>query len=631
MPNTLADAMSPYLRAHADNPVAWQQWGAEPFAEAARRDVPVFVSIGYSTCHWCHVMARESFSDAGIAEYLNANFVAIKVDREEHPDVDSGYLAAASAFTENLGWPLNVFVTPAGRPFFAGTYWPPESMVGHPSFRRVLEGVTDAWAARRSEVESSAAAVAEAIAAQGDRPGGTLPDCAALDGVVGLLARHEDAEFGGFGTAPKFPVAPVLNFLLEQTGGTALALADRTLTAMAASGLRDPIEGGFFRYATRRDWTEPHYERMLYDNAQLLRAYALLALRVPQRAELAGEIAAGVAGYLLDVLRLPNGTFASAQNSESIVDGDLTEGDYYQLSAAERAKQVPPGLDEKVLTGWNGLAIEALSFAGFHLDRPDWVDAARVAADCLLATQMKANGELIRATAGDKPSTARATLEDYGMLASGLLHLGEATGEVRYAIEARRLVDACRPERAPATSGVAIGDLIEVPGGGDPVLVAQGLARSVDPSEGAYPSGLSAMGAAAYHLYLLTADARYRESATRAMEHLAPLAVQQPMGFGAALAVIGALASPVGQLVVVTAQLDNPLQSDAPLVTAARARFWPGSVTAIVGEEQAREFAASGFELFGGRKTLGGAPTAYLCRDFTCRLPTTDPAALTGA
>ncbi|HEY9497561.1 MAG TPA: DUF255 domain-containing protein [Terrimesophilobacter sp.] len=621
MPNSLAGAISPYLRSHAGNPVAWQQWGAEPFAEAVRRDVPVFVSIGYSTCHWCHVMARESFSDLAIAEYLNAHFVAIKVDREEHPEVDSGYLAAASAFTRNLGWPLNVFVTPAGRAFFAGTYWPPDAMAGHPSFRQVLEGVANAWTERRSEVEASSAAVAEAIVAQGERPGGELPDRGALAAVVDLLARNEDAEFGGFGTAPKFPVVPVLNFLLEQPGATGPALGDRTLTAIAGSGLRDPVEGGFFRYATRRDWTEPHYERMLYDNAQLLRAYALLALRVPERAKLAAEVSAGIADYLLTVLRLPGGVFASAQNSESMVDGYLTEGDYYSLSAEERAKQEAPALDDKVLTGWNGLAIGALAFAGFHLDRADWVAAARTAADSILTTQMKADGDLLRATVGGVPSAARATLEDYGLLASGLLHLGQATGEVRWAIEARRLVDACLRGSAgdPAGSGFA------VPGGGDPVLAQQGLLLAADPSEGAYPSGLSAMGAAAHRLHLLTGDRSYRAASERAIEQLVPLALQQPLGFGAALAEMAGLAEPAGQLVVVS---DD---SSDPLTEFARGWFRSGGLCVVVTSAQAVEWAESGFELFEARVAKGGVPTAYLCQDFVCRLPVTDVAGLRAA
>lgn len=511
MPNELADALSPYLRQHAGNPVDWRQWGPEPFAEAARRDVPVLVSIGYSTCHWCHVMARESFSDPSIAALLNADFVAIKVDREEHPEVDAAYLAAASAFTPSLGWPLNVFVTPGGQAFFAGTYWPPDAMAGHPSFRQVLDGVTDAWTNRRAEVESNAADVVAAIRTQGQREAGPLPDRAALDAVVELLARHEDAEFGGFGTAPKFPVVPIIGFLLEHGSEQALGLADRTLTAMAASGLRDPVEGGFFRYATRRDWTEPHYERMLYDNAQLLEAYALLAVRVPERAALARTAASGIADFLLEVMRLPGGGFASAQNSESIVDGHLTEGDYYALGAAERKRQERPALDEKVLTGWNGLAIGALASAGFRLDHPGWVEAARNAAESILASQMKASGELVRATLGGSPSAAGATLEDYGLLARGLLHLAQATGEIRWAVEARRLVDLCLTDGSFA-----------IPGGGDPVLARFGVDPGIDPTEGAYRSGTSALAEAANALYLLTGDRRYRAASEQAMRSLAP-------------------------------------------------------------------------------------------------------------
>lgn len=635
MPNALAAALSPYLRQHADNPVDWRQWGSEPFAEAARRDVPVLVSIGYSTCHWCHVMARESFSDTAIAKLLNANFVAIKVDREEHPEVDAGYLAAASAFTPNLGWPLNVFVTPGGHAFFAGTYWPPDAMVGHPSFRQVLEGVMDAWTNRRAEVESNAADVAAAIRAQGMHESGPLPDRAALDDIVRVLAQQEDAEFGGFGTAPKFPVVPVIDFLLEHGSAEALGLADRTLTAMAVSGLRDPVEGGFFRYATRRDWTEPHYERMLYDNAQLLGAYGLLAMRVPERTEAAAASASGIVDFLLGVMRLPGGGFASAQNSESIVDGYPSEGDYYALDSEDRAKQEPPALDEKVLTGWNGLAIGALASAGFRLGRRDWIEAAREVAASILASQMKAPGELVRATLDGKPSTARATLEDYGLLARGLLHLGQATAEVRWADEARRLVDLCLARADAAGADAAGGDSgspdaaaaksgapFAIPGGGDPVLAGQGLSLAVDPTEGAYPSGASALASAANTLYLLTGDRRYRAASEQAMRALAPLAITHPMGFGSALTVMSALAAPIAQLVVVT---DDP---DAALATVARDWFRTGGIEAVVTGKQASAWSAAGFELFDGRVAHDGRPTAYLCSDFVCRLPVTDVTAL---
>ncbi|MBB5633684.1 hypothetical protein BKA04_001907 [Cryobacterium mesophilum] len=606
MPNMLAEALSPYLRQHASNPVDWQQWGREPFAEAARRDVPVFVSIGYATCHWCHVMARESFSDAGVAAQLNANFVAIKVDREEHPEVDAGYLTAASAFTQNLGWPLNVFVTPQGKAFFAGTYWPPDAMPGHPSFRQVLDGVMDAWANRRREVESNAADVAAAIRGHGQHPAGPLPGREDLDGVVELLTQNEDTRYGGFGTAPKFPVAPVLDFLLEHASPASIALADRTLTAMATSGLRDQVEGGFFRYATRRDWTEPHYERMLYDNAQLLRAYALLAVRAPEHTDLARDIADGIVTFLLHTLRMPDG-FASAQNSESMVDGHLTEGDYYALSAAERASQQPPALDEKVLAGWNGLAIGALATAGHHFGRRDWLDAARAAAGDILATHVRESGELVRATLAGATSSARATLEDYGLLARGLLSLAQATGELRWALEARRLVDACSTE-----------DGYAIPGGGDPVLAEFDIDPDVDPTEGALPSGASALAEASRQLYLLTGERSYARHSAGAMEKLAALATRQPLGFGSALAVMSALAAPPVQLVIVS---DDP---DAALPVAARSWIETGGVAVTLTASDAAQWAGAGFDLLTGRSLHGGSPTAYLCSDFVCRLPVTD-------
>ena len=559
----------------------WREWGDEAFADAAARDVPVLVSIGYSTCHWCHVMARESFSDPVLAGFLNENFVAIKVDREEYPDVDTSYLAAASAFTQNLGWPLNVFVTPAGKPFFAGTYFPPVAVGEVPAFRNVLGAVLEAWTDRRADVVGSSEAIATALASSASSASGALPT--SFDGLVSELEQYEDTEFGGFGSAPKFPVATVMNLLLDLGS----PLAERTLDAMAASPLRDPVEGGFFRYSTMRDWSEPHYERMLYDNALLLSAYA--------RAGRA-DVASGIASFLLNVMQLPSGGFASAQDSESTVDGVRVEGGYYALSAADRKTQTPPALDEKVLTGWNGLAIEALALAGRLLDEPAWIASAQRAADYLIGRGM------VRASIGDRVSNAPATLEDYGMLAGGLLELALATGEVRYAIEARRLVD---------TAGT-----IEPDG----TLASHGLAIENDPSEGAYPSGLSALAAASWKLYLLTADRAYLDASRTAMERFAPLAVQRPIAFGAALGVMVRLATEPSQLVVVG--------DDAEAVSSV-ARHWQqtGAVTAVVTPDQAMAFAEAGFELFEGRTSQGGA-TAYYCRDFVCRLPVSDAESL---
>jgi uncharacterized protein YyaL (SSP411 family) len=605
-------------------------------------------------------MARESFSDPVLAGYLNEHFVSIKVDREEYPDVDSSYLAAAGVFTENLGWPLNVFVTPDGKAFFAGTYWPPQPMPGHPSVRQVLESVVDAWTERRDQVEHDASQVASALAglvsrSEADRPGeSALPDADALSRVVGELVGYEDGRFGGFGGAPKFPVAPVLLFLLDRgaagdtdAAAASAALAERTLVAIANSPLRDPVDGGFFRYATRRDWSEPHYERMLYDNALLLSAYTRLAQLSEQsggeHAGTATTIAAGIATFLIERMRLPGGAFASAQDSESTVGGARVEGEYYLLDAAARAAETPPALDDKVLTGWNGLAIGALASAGFAFDRPDWTAAAATAADYLIEHHLLPDGTLIRTSVGPRASAASATLEDYGMFADGLLQLAVASGEVRYAVIARQLVDACIEAAASRTAGEAAGPF-SVPGGADPVLAGQGLALAADPSEGAYPSGASAAASAAHRLYLLGADqngadqngadqnsagqngagARYLEASRAAMGAVASLAVARPVSFGAALERMSALVAPVGQLVIV----GEPGSRLADL-----ARHWSrsGARVAVVTDAAARSFADAGFELFRARTSLRGLPAAYLCRDFVCGLPLTDPAELGAA
>lgn len=661
MTNRLADAISPYLRSHAENPVDWHPWGEAAFAEARERDVPVLVSIGYATCHWCHVMARESFSDVRVAEYLNDNFVSIKVDREEHPDVDASYLAAAGAFTENLGWPLNVFVTPAGRPFYAGTYSPPAPMPGHPAFRDVLEAVTDAWTSRRDAVEQSATGLAEALAQPAPDPAERrLPDQARLAEIVATLATGEDPVYGGFGGAPKFPASPALALLLDRDDGRDLAL--RTLKRMGASPLRDPVEGGFFRYAVNRDWSDPHYERMLYDNAQLLELYTKAWLLTGEH--WARIVAEGLVRFLGLVLALPGGGFASAQDSESTVDGARVEGGYYALDEDARKAQVPPALDAKVLTGWNGLAIGALAGAGLAFADVTALGLARRAADHLLEAHRRDGGALVRASIDGRLSSAVATLEDYGMFAGGLLELATATGEARYAQAARELIDRALPDAHPtdaARPDAALpdadrdrpesGPTFAAPEGADPVLTGQHLDLATDPSEGAYPSGLSASAAAAWRLYLLGGGDRYRAAATAAMVRLVGAGSPNPLAFGAALRLVNALTSTAEQLVVVTpdpgaAQDPRPAAAEGPaapgepdagrasaaaavssraLVDAARHRT---GLVAVVTEAQGAAFAAAGFELFADRGTRDGRPTAYLCRDFVCRLPTTDAAAL---
>ncbi|KZE92199.1 hypothetical protein AVP42_02663 [Agromyces sp. NDB4Y10] len=609
MGNRLGDALSPYLRAHAGNPVDWYPWGEAAFEEARRRDVPVLVSVGYATCHWCHVMARESFSDPEIARVLNDRFVAIKVDREEHPDVDASYLAAASAFTRDLGWPLTVFTRPDGRTFYAGTYFPPRAVQGIPSFADVLAAVDEAWRERREDLDRTADAVGEALtAASVARTEGDLPGRAALEQAVAALAQGEDRQFGGFGSAPKFPVAPVLAFL-TRAGGDARELAARTLRRMGASPLRDPVEGGFFRYATRADWSDPHYERMLTDNALLLSVTAELATGrdAPAFAE---SLAGGLIDFLIERMQLPSGGFASAQDSESVIDGQRSEGGYYRRDAAGRAELEPPALDAKVLTGWNGLAIGALARAGSVFGDARAISAAGRAADFVLATHLQANGRLARASLDGELSDAVATLEDTGMLAGGLIALSTATGDVRYATTARELVDA-----AAAASGDD--DAFAAPGGPDPVLRARGLALPADPAEGAAPSGMTACAAAAFELFALGAGDRYRDLAEQAMRSVAGIAVQRPIAFGGALEVMTRLATPLVQLVTVTS--DGTDARDGELVRVARRQA--ASVSAFVTEAQARGFAEAGFELFDGRTARDGGGAAYRCRAFVCALP----------
>ena len=643
MGNRLGASLSPYLRAHAGNPVDWYPWGDEAFAAASERDVPVLISIGYATCHWCHVMARESFSDPAIAEILNAGFVAVKVDREEHPDVDASYLAAASAFTRELGWPLTVFATPEGRTFYAGTYFPPRPMRGVPSFAEVLAAVDEAWRERRDDLHETAGAVAEALsAASVTSTAGELPDPAELDRAVELLASDEDRVHGGFGTAPKFPVAPVLGFL-AQSGPGGRTLAERTMKLMGASPLRDPVEGGFFRYATRADWSDPHYERMLTDNALLLGVAAELA-RGDRRPTFVDALAAGVVGFLTERMQLEDGGFASAQDSESVIEGRRDEGGYYRRDAPARAGLEPPALDEKVLTGWNGLAIGALAQAGFVFDDPGAVAAARRAADRVLELHLREDGTLARASLGGVISTAVATLEDTGMLAGGLLDLACATGDVRYAEIARGLVDraADAADATDASDGMNARTLpFAAPSGADPVLAARGLTLPADPAEGATPSGITACADAAWHLYALGAGDRYLDLAERSMRSVAGMAVQRPIAFGGALALMARLAAPLVQLVTVVPDEPAPEEvvpdETAPDETApsgtgnallAATRRHAASVAVIVTERQARAFAEAGFELFEGRTAQREAPTAYRCRSFVCALPVHDAAAL---
>jgi uncharacterized protein len=598
--NRLGSAVSPYLRQHADNPVDWREWGPEAFAEARERDVPVLVSIGYATCHWCHVMARESFSDPAVADLLRQDFVAVKVDREERPDVDASMMAAASAFTGQLGWPLTVFTTPDAHVFFAGTYFPPQPVQQVPSFRQVLGAVLDAWRDRRGEVDANASAIATAIRqgaeadateSSGDGRGGDeprLPSVDAIRGVLDQLRQAEDTTYGGFGGAPKFPSAPLLELLGDLAADApdgdadARGLLGRTLGAIAGSELTD-ADGGVFRYATQRDWSVPHYERMLYDNAGLL--------PVAESAQ-----ARGIAAFLRDTLRRPDGAFVAAQDSESTIDGLRVEGEWYRRPLAERAQLDPPPLDDQVLTGWNGLAIRGLAIAGARHGDDEMIALARGAADAVLAAHLRDGHVAVRSSSPRGTSSAPATIEDVGLLAEGLLELALVAGEVSYASAARVLVD----DGLAGRFGV------------DPVLDSAGTSTGEQPQT-ALRSGTVGLASAAATIAALTGVRSDRDAAVRLVADRARSGTERPLGYADALGLALTLGRPSREVVVVAADQEDPMRSAA--FDARR----PGTTIAAVTPAQADEWAAAGFGLFESRAAL--EPAAYVCHDHVCALP----------
>ena len=590
--------VSPYLLAHADNPIDWFPWGQDAFDEAKRRDVPVFVSVGYHTCHWCHQMARESFSDPVVGALVNELMVSIKVDREEHPDVDQHLMVAAGAFTEHLGWPLTVFLTPEGLPFYAATYLPPIAREGIPSFTDVVTAVSEAWTSQREDVLSSARGLSESIAqALQTTPTAHPLETEHWEAVITHLESQEDRVHGGFGVAPKFPVAPVLLFLLSQeVTPSGREVARRALDLMAASALRDPVEGGFFRYGQRPDWSEPHYERMLYDNAGLLQAYAMAGRT---------DIAEGIFHFFRTVLRVPGG-LASAQDSESLVNEVMTEGGYYLLDEVARRDASPPAVDRKVLTGWNGMALSALAQSARAGVGGDPLGLACEVADEVIAAHRVGPGHLVRLSRDGGVSTAAATLEDWGGLALGLLELGLVASRTDYLTVARELVDEC----------VVAGDgMCVAPGGGDPLIrsLTGGLA---DVTEGAAPSGQAMIARAARILGSLTGRSSYLEAARRTVDPLQQTMLSRPLGFGGIALATWELSAPLTEVVVVSDSTDHPLRQVMPPGVGPRV------LSVHVTRAQATELADLGFGLLENRAEPDGG--AYVCSHGVCDLPAFD-------
>jgi hypothetical protein len=659
--NRLANATSPYLLQHADNPVDWWEWGPEAFDEARRRNVPVLLSVGYAACHWCHVMAHESFEDEVTAAYLNEHFVPVKVDREERPDVDAVYMQATTAMTGQGGWPMTCVLDHDGNPFFAGTYFPDRPRHGQPAFRQVLEALTDAWRNRGDEIAKVAATLREHLVSTSSTSGGGAGPITreVIDGAVQRLAQEYDAERGGFGGAPKFPPSMVLEFLLRvSTGSTAeaekaMTMAAGTLEAMARGGIHDQLGGGFARYSVDADWVVPHFEKMLYDNGLLLRVYAEWG--TPE-----GVWAAeGIADFLLGELRTAEGGFASALDADS----EGAEGTYYvwtpqQLTdvlgpddgpwAAKllgvtqagtfergastlqlredpadlerwfdcqrrlreaRARRERPARDDKVVAAWNGLAISGLCIAGTRIGLPSYVDAAVAAGELLWrvhvvdpSTGSGQRGRLRRVSRDGVVGAPAGVLEDHGCVAAGFLDLLQATGDPVWLERAGTLLDLALDHFAADDGGFF-----------DTADDAESLvARPRDPSDNASPSGLSAMVHALSTYAALTGSGRHRDAAEAALATVAPIAAQAPRFAGWSLAAAQTM-------------LDGPVEiavvgppGPAREALEQRARRHPGAVVVVADD------ARDDVPLLIGRTAVDGRPAGYVCRGLVCERPVSD-------
>jgi uncharacterized protein YyaL (SSP411 family) len=675
MANRLCKESSPYLLQHAENPVDWYPWGAEALDRARREDRPILLSIGYSSCHWCHVMERESFEDPGIAAAMNEAFVNVKVDREERPDVDQVYMRAVQALTGQGGWPLTVFLTPDGRPYYGGTYFPPAPRHGLPSFRQVLEASARAYRDGPERVREGAAELLAALEKSSQEPAseGTVLGPGLLDDAARILARQFDPANGGFGSAPKFPQPVTIELLLRQhvrTGAPEpLDMAVHTLRRMAAGGIRDHLGGGFHRYAVDAGWLVPHFEKMLYDNALLARAY-LDGYRITGEEDLR-TVCEEILDYLLADMRSGEGGFFSARDADS--DGE--EGTFYvwtpeqvrdvleaesaalfmraydvsgrgnfegrnilhlphsldaqaaregltteelerRLQGARdalvtaRSKRNPPIRDEKVLAGWNGMALRALAEAGGALGREDYVLAAARGVDFIL-TRMRLDGRL-QHVYKDGQARVHGFLEDHGALGNALLSLHQATldpiwlPEVRWCCEevmTRFWDDECR-------------SFFDAPRDAQPLFM-----RARDPMDNATPSGTSLAAELLLRSGRLFGETRYEEVARKALQGEAGPMRRYPTAFGRGLSVLDQSLAPPAELAIVGDRADSR-------TAELRAVGLSGFHRNLTVTGRAPGEVISGVPVLEGREAVDQRPTAYLCRGYECELPVTDAAAL---
>ncbi len=678
MPNRLGDEASLYLRQHADQPVDWYPWGPAAVAAARGGDRPVLLSVGYAACHWCHVMAHESFADPDVAGVLNRAFVAVKVDRDERPDVDALYQGLCQAVTGQGGWPLTVFLTPELHPFYIGTYFPPQPRWGRPAFVQVAAALAQAWRERRGELEAVAAEWTRAmtrVATASPPAAAAPPDLDVVDAGQALLL-DADREHGGFGAAPKFPSCESLDVLLR-AGGEAVDHAVFTLRAMAAGGMRDAVGGGFHRYSVDAQWRVPHFEKMLYDNALLPMAYLAAWQRCGDDA--LAEVAADTLDYLMARLQGPDGGFFSSEDADSLDgSGSLAEGAYYTWTRAEvesacgdaatarevaallgigaadlesgrsvpqlrgspgpdwprqrallaafRARRPPPAVDDKVLTGWNGLAISALARGGRMLARPAYVAAAMRAAELLIRVARRPDGGLWRRYRRGAAGVA-ATLEDYAYLGSGLLDLYEATFDTRQLAAAFDLAHQAVARFAdPGGEGFFLTEAVDP---GDPSGVALPT-RPRDTGDGGTPSPQGVLVQVLLRLQPYVDDRRFAQTAAAVLRRYAPVARRQPRGLSTLLCALDLQRRGPVEVVLAGDLGDARLQGwldrlrRLPIPNLVLSRVDPGGVPGLAAEPP----------LWRGRRAIGGRPTLWVCRDGTCLPPThrfEDVAAALGA
>ncbi len=669
MPNRLVDQTSPYLLQHAHNPVDWFPWGPEALERSRAEDRPIFLSIGYAACHWCHVMERESFENPEIAALMNEHFVSIKVDREERPDLDDVYMAAVQAMTGSGGWPMSVFLTPDLRPFFGGTYFPPDDRHGMPGFPRVLASVADAYRTRRAEVEQQAGQLAGHLQAQLSVPAGDRdPEPRQLDAAVGRIAASFDAAHGGFGSAPKFPPPMLLEFLLRswrRTGDAAtLAMVSRTLDAMADGGINDQLGGGFARYSTDAHWLVPHFEKMLYDNALLAHAY-VEGYRATGNERYA-RVARETLDFMLAELRTADGGFASALDADSegvegrfyawphdefmavLSDAGLDDdhrrllADYWGLTAAgnwegtnvlhlpgaadappelvegarrallrARAGRARPARDDKQLAAWNGLALRALAHAALVLREPRYAEAATELVGFIRGQLVRHGGRLWR-TARDGRAHTPAFCEDYMAVADGLLDAHAALGDAASLHLARALVETALQDFWDDDAGTFLDTSAEHD---RTVAQPRGLADNATPSANSIGADVL------QRLALLSGDEGSARRAQSILRAVAPALERQPSAFGRMLCAADRLLGE--QIDVVVAGKPTSAEARA-LREAAIGPYVPDLVLTAVAEGDDH----APWPLYAGKVAAGGRATAYACRAYACDEPTTDPSRL---